>query len=232
MEKPELMCYTIQYSVYTRLFHTCVNIAGGVAAMDAKKEEKVSKEKQDWKKSTVVYLHDLIYMLLAILLVFLVFFRIVVVSGESMYSTLLDGDYLLLISNLFYREPEPGDIIVISKNSYDNGNPIVKRVIAVEGQQVDIDFENGIVYVDGNALQESYINNPTTTDNGTKFPLTVDDNCVFVLGDNRRVSLDSRSPVIGQVDHREILGKAVFLLIPGTNYGEHPQDPDRIGVIE
>ena len=200
--------------------------------MNPKKEEKVSKENQDWKKSTVVYLHDLIYMLLTILLVFLVFFRIVVVSGESMYSTLLDGDYLLLLSNLFYHEPEQGDIVVISKDSFDNGNPIVKRVIAVEGQQVDIDFESGIVYVDGMALQEDYINNLTTTDNGTQFPLLVEENCIFVLGDNRRVSLDSRSPVIGQVDCREILGKAIFLMIPGTNYGELPRDSDRIGVIK
>ena len=122
-----------------------------------------------------------------------------------MYSTLLDGDYLLLLGNVFYQEPEFGDIVVISKKSFDNGSPIVKRVIATEGQTVDIDFENGIVYVDDVALNEPYINSLTTMNEGNRFPLVVEDNCIFVLGDNRGVSRDSRDPVIGQVDKREIL---------------------------
>ena len=185
-----------------------------------------------WKKSIVSYLHDLIYMLMVILLVFLLFFRVIVVSGDSMYSTLLDGDYLLLLGNLFYQEPEYGDIVVISKQSFDNGKPIVKRVIATEGQLVDIDFENGIVYVDNVPLDEPYINSLTKLNEGTRFPLVVEENCIFVLGDNRGVSRDSRDPVIGQVDRREVLGKALFLMIPGTSHGDLPQDPGRIGVIK
>ena len=196
-------------------------------------KNSVNQEKEgNWKKSIIFYLHDLIYMLMAILLVFLLFFRVIVVSGDSMYSTLLDGDYLLLLSNLFYREPEQGDIVVISKQSFDNGKPIVKRVIAQEGQTVDIDFENAIVYVDGQALVEPYINSPTSFNEGTLFPLTVADNCIFVLGDNRGVSRDSRDPVIGQIDRREVLGKAVLLMIPGTSHGNQARDPGRIGVIE
>ena len=186
----------------------------------------------NWKKSVIFYLHDLIYMLMAILLVFLLFFRVIVVSGDSMYSTLLDGDYLLLLGNLFYQEPEHGDIVVISKQSYDNGKPIVKRVIATEGQTVDIDFENAIVYVDDVALQEPYINSPTTLNEGTIFPLTVAENCIFVLGDNRGVSRDSRDPVIGQIDKREVLGKAIFLMFPGTSHGNLPRDLERIGAIQ
>ena len=186
----------------------------------------------DWKKSVIGYLHDLVYMLMAILLVFLLFFRVIVVSGDSMYSTLLDGDYLLLLGNLFYQEPERGDIVVISKNSFDNGKPIVKRVIATEGQSVDIDFENAVVYVDGVALQEPYINSPTTFNEGTVFPLTVAENCIFVLGDNRGVSRDSRDPVIGQIDRREVLGKAIFLMLPGTSHGNLTRDTGRIGVID
>ena len=121
---------------------------------------------------------------------------------------------------------------MIIKDSFDNGNPIVKRVIATEGQTVDIDFMNGIVYVDDIALNEDYINSPTTMEEGMKFPLVIEENCIFVLGDNRGVSRDSRDPAIGLIDKREVLGKAVYLMIPGTNEGREPQDRSRIGVIE
>ena len=189
-------------------------------------------EANNWKKSVMLYLHDLIYMLMGILLAFLLLFRVIVVSGDSMYSTLMDGDYLLLLGNLVYQEPEQGDIVVISKKTFDNGKPIVKRVIATEGQTVDIDFDNALVFVDGIALEEPYINSPTSFNEGTVFPLTVEENCIFVLGDNRGVSRDSRDPVIGQVDEREVLGKAIFLMIPGTSHGQLPQDMSRIGVIK
>ena len=188
--------------------------------------------KPDWKKSTVLYIHDLVYLLAGIVLVFLLVFRVIVVNGSSMYDTLMDGDYLLLLSNVFYQEPEHGDIVVISKETFDNGKPIVKRVIAKEGQTVDIDFDKGIVYVDGVALQEDYIYTLTTVDEGVAFPLTVEDGCIFVLGDNRGVSLDSRNPSVGQVDTREVLGKAIFLIYPGDNKGNDIRNMDRIGVIK
>ncbi len=190
------------------------------------------EKKLNWKKNTMLYIHDLIYLLAGIMIVFLLVFRVIVVSGSSMYSTLVDGDYLLLLSNVFYHEPENGDIVVISKESFDNGKPIVKRVIATEGQTVDIDFEQGIVYVNGVALQEDYINSPTTVQEGMAFPLVVQDGCIFVLGDNRGVSLDSRNPDIGQIDTREVLGKALILMYPGTHYGQMQQDFDRLGVIK
>ena len=200
--------------------------------MASEKQTPNEKAESNWKITVVAYLHDLIYMLVTILLVFLLFFRVIVVSGDSMYSTLLDGDYLLLLGNLFYQEPEHGDIVVISKKSFDNGKPIVKRVIAVEGQTVDIDFENAVVYVDDVALEEPYINSPTSFNEGMTFPLTVADDCIFVLGDNRGVSRDSRDPVIGQIDRREVLGKAIFLMIPGTSHGNLPRDTGRIGVVK
>ena len=131
-------------------------------------------ENTGWEKALLLYLHDLICMLMAILLIFLIFFRIIVVSGDSMYSTLVDGDYVLLLNNLFYPEPQQGDIVVISKESFDNGSPIVKRVIATEGQTVDIDFDAGIVYVDGKALEESYTYTPTNLEEGISFPITVE----------------------------------------------------------
>ena len=189
-----------------------------------KREENLSFE-----KNFILYLHDLMYLLVVLMIVLLLFFRVVIVSGTSMYATLYDGDYLLLLGNMFYHQPETGDIVVISKKSFDNGAPIVKRVIATEGQTVDIDFEKGIVYVDGQAQQEGYTNTLTTTNGGVMFPLTVSEGCVFVLGDNRNISRDSRYPEIGLIDEREILGKAILLIIPGTNYGEFPRDFQRIG---
>ena len=195
-------------------------------ASKKKQEEKVSLS-----QSVVLYVHDLTYMLLSVILVFLLLFRVIVVTGDSMYDTLWDGDFLLLLSNVFYSQPEQGDIVVISKKSFDDGKPIVKRVIATEGQTVDIDFEQGIVYVDGQALQEPYIRDLTTQDRGTKFPLTVASGCIFVLGDNRPVSRDSRAPEIGQIDTREVLGKALCLMLPGTHHGSLPRDFDRIGAI-
>ncbi|MGM9660309.1 MAG: signal peptidase I [Faecousia sp.] len=192
--------------------------------------EKETK-KQSWQQGLMLYVHDLIYMLLAVMILFLIVFRVIVVTQDSMFSTLWDGDYLLLVSNLFCGEPQQGDIVVISKQSFDDGRPIIKRVIATEGQKVDIDFESGTVYVDDVALEEPYIHQETTNEEGMVFPLTVEEGRIFVLGDNRGVSLDSRSPQIGQIDRREVLGKAVFLLIPGTHHGQLPPDYSRIGRI-
>ena len=196
----------------------------------ASKFEKT--ENIGWDKSLLLYLHDLICMLMAILLVFLIFFRIIVVSGDSMYSTLVDGDYVLLLNNLFYPEPEQGDIVVISKQSYNHGSPIVKRVIATEGQTVDIDEKTATVYVDGVAIEEAYIHSPTTHSGTTQFPLEVEKGCLFVMGDNRGVSLDSRDQQIGQVDKREVLGKAIYLMIPGSNHGLEQPDRTRMGEIQ
>ena len=180
----------------------------------------------------MLYIHDLLYMLIVIMVLFLLVFRVIVVSGSSMYDTLIDGDYLLLISNTFYKDPKYGDIIVASKESFDDGKPIIKRVIATGGQTVDIDFELGIVYVDGQALQEDYTYTPTNISEGMEFPLTVEEDCAFAMGDNRNKSRDSRSPDIGQIDKREILGKAIYLFLPGTNEGHAGPDFERMGAIK
>ena len=201
-------------------------------------EKEVNKEspneQESWQKSLLLYLHDLTHLLAVIMVVFLLLFRIVVVSGSSMYNTLWHGDWLLVVSNVFCGDPEYGDIIVASKDSFNDGEPIIKRVIATEGQTVDIDFETGTVRVDGVVLQEDYIYSPTTDDEGMEFPLVVEENCVFVMGDNRGVSNDSRCPDIGQIDQREILGRAVFLLYPGTGTGifQGERDFDRIGALK
>ncbi len=201
------------------------------AQEDAQQEIPVQtgKVKMDKKKAVVTYLHDLVYLLAVVLLIFLFFLRVVVVSGPSMDETLNDGDYLLLLNGIFFKDYNQGDIIVASKDSYHDGEPIIKRVIATEGQTVDIDFNLGIVYVDGVALNEPYINTPTNLDEGTVFPLVVDKGHLFVMGDNRNHSKDSRSPEIGLIDKREVLGKAIFLIFPGLDTGK--REFDRIGVI-
>lgn len=202
-----------------------------MADMRERKENK-QERKLNWKQNIVLYMHDLLYMMVTIFVLFLLIFRVIVVSGSSMYDTLLDGDYLLLVSNLFYRDPQQQDIIVVSKESFDNGAPIIKRVIATEGQTVDIDFHAGIVYVDGQPLDEPYAYTPTNVAEGMLFPLTVENDCVFAMGDNRNGSRDSRDPIIGQIDKREILGKAIFLFLPATDEGRSGPDYNRIGAIK
>ena len=194
---------------------------------------EIQKDKQAEKKENSVLgtLRDLVCLIAGVLLIFSLLFRVVVVSGPSMNDTLVDGDWLLLIGNVLYNEPKQGDIIVASKDSFDDGAPIIKRVIATEGQTVHIDFNKGIVYVDGVALEEDYILGATTRWEGVNFPLTVDEGRVFVMGDNRDVSKDSRSPEIGLIDKREILGRAVFVLMPGTEGGARERDFERFGVL-
>ena len=196
-------------------------------------EKKKETPKYTWQQNLSLYLHDMVYMLAAVMVLLMLFFRVIVVDGPSMENTLLNGDYMLLISNLFYRSPQPGDVVVVSKQAYDHGKPIVKRVIATEGQEVDIDFEEGIVYVDGEALDEPYTKTLTTLKEGAVFPQKVEPGCVFVMGDNRNNSKDSRSLQIGQVDAREVLGKVICLVFPGTGMGgTQARDFHRIGAVK
>ena len=202
-----------------------------MAADEVKKKQE--EESLSFEKSVILYLHDLIYLLAIVMIVFVFLFRIVVVSGSSMYSTLWNGDWLLVTGSVLYKDPQPGDIIVASKDSFNFGEPIIKRVIATEGQTVDIDFDTGIVYVDGVALQENYTYTPTNVQEGIVFPITIADGCIFAMGDNRNNSRDSRDPSIGMIDTREILGKAIFLLFPGSGEKGNtaPRDFHRIGAL-
>ena len=198
-----------------------------------RRRSRKAKE-ESWQESLMICLHDTIALFAVVMVIFVLLFRIVVVNGSSMYSTLWHGDYLLVLSNVISGEPKAGDIIVASKKSFNDGEPIIKRVIATEGQTVDIDFDAGIVYVDGVALEEDYTHTPTNVSEGVAFPVTVAEGCVFAMGDNRNSSRDSRYPDIGLVDEREVLGKAVFLLLPGTGDEENkaPRDFSRIGVLK
>lgn len=142
------------------------------------------------------------------------FISTVEITGHSMQQTIFDGDKVVL-NNQNY-EPKQGDIVVIAENGTQLDTAIIKRVIAVAGQTVDIDFHTGTVYVDGEVLDESAYteNGSTTKDEGMQFPQTVPENCVFVLGDNRNVSEDSRNPKVGMVDKHFILGRVTMVIYP------------------
>ena len=167
-----------------------------------------------------------------VLLIFTFVARPVTVDGRSMYPTLEDEDKLIM-NNLFYS-PEAGDIVIIENNdSYvyregttelvkgkGLGKRIIKRVIAVGGQTVDIDFTTGTVKVDGEVREEPFIAELTAADLGAfDYPVTVPEGYVFVMGDNRNNSTDSRDGHVGFVKKEDIMGEAVFRFYPFNKFG-------------
>lgn len=198
-------------------------------------EQPSGKSGISWRQNDWLMLcHDLVYILAAVLLLFTFFIRMSRVEGSSMNPTLLNNDRMLLLSNVWYSEPQRGDIVVARVPSF-SPDPIVKRVIAVAGDTVDIDFERGIIYVNGQALDEPYIKELTYNDfggEGIGFPLVVKQNHVFLMGDNRNDSYDSRYYGIGQVDERCILGKAIFLTLPGKDPETGKRDFSRFGLMD
>ncbi|WP_300414050.1 signal peptidase I [uncultured Oscillibacter sp.] len=190
---------------------------------EPQKEKSRSRELYEWVQA-------LVCSVLAVVVVFTFGIRLIGVDGHSMLPTLQDGDRLLVLNSMLCGRYEPGDIVVLRKESF-LPTPIVKRVIAVEGQVVDIDFASGTVFVDGKPLQEAYINERTFTEEGTVFPLTVPEGSVFIMGDNRNHSTDSRDARLGTIDRRYIIGRAVFLALPGPDAGTGVRDYGRIGGI-
>ena len=177
------------------------------------------------------WVQALVTVVLCAVVVFAFAARLVLVSGPSMRETLQDQDCLVVLNPLLCGSFDAGDVVIIQRETFRDGEPIVKRIIATEGQTVDIDFDAGVVYVDGAALEEDYIRQPTHLEEGLDFPCTVPAGCVFVMGDNRNDSDDSRDPDLGPVDTREILGQAVFLLYPGMTAGTWERDLSRIGPL-
>ncbi len=168
------------------------------------------------------WMEEIIAAVVVVVLVFTFLLRVVTVSGSSMYPNYHDGDRLI-VTNTFGQPLEQGDVVVLV-NVLDE--PIIKRVIATENQEVDIDFETGTVYVDGQALDESQfgLENGITTATSTmlektEFPTTVPEGHIFVLGDNRPVSEDSRYTAVGMVSVENVLGKAEFRLFPFDRFG-------------
>lgn len=184
-----------------------------------KKESKARYEILDWLEIVVAAIA-------VVVILFTLVFKVITISGDSMLDTLHNNEKIL-ISNLFY-EPERGDIVVISRNT-DNSTKItsqesciIKRIIATEGQVVDINFKTGVVSVDGVDLKEDYTYTRTNVMGDVEFPVIVPEGHVFVLGDNRNNSSDSRFKNLGNngmVDERNILGRAVIRILPFDRFG-------------
>ena len=186
--------------------------------MDDEVREGVPSTSRTQRNTSLGYelylnVRTLVFVLAALILVFTFVVRVIVVSGESMENTLQNGDSMLVWC-LGYT-PKQGDVVVVTQRSYQNDS-LVKRVIATEGQRVDIDYNTGTVCVDGVALQEDYIKEAMRVPiygEGVNH-VTVPEGCIFVMGDNRNDSADSRFPDIGVIDTRCVIGRAVMVLFP------------------
>lgn len=187
-------------------------------------------KKQGKEKELYEWVQALVSSVLVVVLIFTFVIRLIGVDGHSMLPTLQHGDRLLVLNSALCGEYEYGDIVIVRKDTFMH-QPIVKRVIATEGQTVDIDFTTGSVWVDDQLLDEPYINELTFTYEGMDFPVTLREGEVFVMGDNRNASDDSRDPKLGPVDERYIIGKAVVLAFPGEDIYTKQRAYSRIGVI-
>lgn len=178
------------------------------------------KQPQDAQPVSEVYqnVRTLAVVLTVLILIFTFVVRIIVVSGPSMENTLFNGDAMVVWS-LGYS-PKQGDVVVLTQPSYQEDS-IVKRVIATGGQHVTVDYGAGCVYVDGTALDEPYIKEWMIVPSYGmgNWDLTVPEGCLFVMGDNRNESADSRYPVIGVIDERCVIGRAVMVIFPFSHFG-------------
>lgn len=171
--------------------------------------EQAKKDRIKW-----IRIFDLCSSVIAAMVIIFVIFTFICrptsVVGESMLPTLQNGDWLITTREKEYKY---GDIVIVTQPNIHN-EPLVKRVIATEGQTIDINFTSGQVFIDGKEIDEPYIKELTRTHSDVKFPLEIEKGKVFVMGDNRNHSSDSRTSGVGQIDTRYILGKARLRILP------------------
>ena len=174
---------------------------------DEEQKTSVAAELYDWAQA-------LAFPIVCVVLIFTFVVRIIGVVGDSMIPTFHEDDRIV-VSNFNYS-PSQGDVVVMRSFLEE---PIVKRIIATEGQTVDIDFDAHEVFVNGRKIDEPYINAPTSARRDVQFPVTVPEGYVFVLGDNRQFSTDSRDSRVGMVDARNIIGRVLFKIYPFSDIG-------------
>ncbi len=192
-----------------------INDAGTQPEEEPRPLTRAEKRREDRERSGKMEFYDWVQCFVGALVVGILIFmfgiRVVNVKGNSMNPTLLWYDRI--VTTNFLYSPKAGDVVVVQTDTY-GPDPLVKRVIAVGGQTVDIDFTEGVVYVDGEALDEPYVAAPTLTREDFEGPFTVPEGCLFLMGDNRNESTDSRRATIGAVDERCVIGKVIFILLP------------------
>ncbi len=171
------------------------------------------------KTSDFIYecLESVAQSLILVTILFVFIFIRVQVDGQSMENTLHHKDQLIV--RKWNYTPQNGDIVAISRGQYFN-KPIIKRVIATEGQTLKIDFETGKVMVNGKVIDEPYIKEVMTETGDNKIPEVVPEGYTFVMGDNRNNSADSRFRVIGLIDNKTIVGRAIFRIYPFDSFGK------------
>ncbi len=186
----------------------------------SKKNDEIYSTIEPLDNSGVAGVYDIlrsVFISASILILIITFvFTMVIVDGRSMQHTLESGDKII-VTKMGYQ-PKDGDVIVVGKSEEGYSKPIVKRVIATEGQTLKIDFENQQVIVDGKVLDEPYISSETI-EGTAEIPEVIPEGYVFVMGDNRYISMDSRYKDIGLVNVDDIVGKAVFVVFPFDRFG-------------
>ncbi len=183
-------------------------------------EEQEEKGKGRFRSEIFSWCESLMGVLVFFVIVFTFVIRLIGVDGSSMYPTLKDHN-IMLVSNLNYT-PEKGDVVVLRKQGFYDNQPIVKRIIATGGDTINIDSITGDVSINGEVLDEPYIAekiDPINRLGDLQYPLTLPEGSVFVMGDNRNASTDSRYSSLGIVDERFILGHVMSVIYPFSNFG-------------
>ena len=184
-------------------------------------EEQADFKKQPKNSKTVSNIYDIVSVVVSAVAVIAIVFtfvtRVLVVSGASMNPTLNNGDTVAISS--LKRSFDYGDIVIVAQPNAMH-KTLIKRVIAVGGQTVDIDTEKGVVYVDGKALDEKYTLEPTYTAGNVEFPATVPEGMLFVMGDNRLPGMSVDSRYFGPIEKKRIKSAAVYRILPLKNRGK------------